>query len=181
MSKAVINRSKRIYGFLLKFYPKNYRQEFGEEMKYVLSESLKDAYTENGEQGIITLWARTIIDAGKSLLAQHLENQKGGDSMKTKSNDIIMQNKVFIWIALATGLILLIPLIAMQFSGEWDWDVPDFIIIGILLFGMGSLFVLTARKIRKNSHRVAVGIVFAIALLYIWAELAVGIFTNLGS
>lgn len=181
MNKALIRRSEHIYDFLLKFYPKSYRQEFGEEMKYVFSESLKDAYKENGEQGLISLWTRTLIDAGKSLVTQHLENQKGGESMKTKSNDIIMQNKVFLWIAIATGLILLIPLIGMQISNEWNWSIEDFIIIGILLFGMGSMFVLTARKIRSKRNRVAVGIAFTIAILYIWAELAVGIFTNIGN
>src|SRR5688572_19019351 len=105
--------------------------------------------------------------------------QKGGGSMKTKSNDIIMQNKVFIWIALATGLILLIPLIAMQFTGEVAWTLSDFVIAGALLFGTGLMFVLAARKTRK--HRVAIGIVLAAALLLIRIELAVGIFTTWGS
>jgi hypothetical protein len=125
MNKAVIRQSVRIYDFLLKFYPKSYRQKFGEEMKYVFSESLKDAYIKNGEQGIFTLWTRTIIDAGKSLVTQHLENQKGGAHMKTKNADIIMQNKIFIWIALATGLILLIPLIRCSslVNGIGSWVI----------------------------------------------------------
>src|SRR5688572_15513319 len=133
MKKAVIRRSERIYGFLLKFYPKSYRQEFGEEMKYVFSESLKDAYTEKGEQGLISIWARTIIDTGKSLVTQHLENQKEGDYMKTNSTNIIMQNKNIFLIVLATAFILLIPLIAMQFTDEVNWNLTDFVIIGALL------------------------------------------------
>jgi len=99
--------------------------------------------------------------------------------MKTKNTDIIMQNKVILWIALATGLILLIPLVAMQFTSEVSWTLFDFVIAGVLLFGTGLTFVLVARKIPK--HRVAIGIVLVIALLYIWAELAVGIFTTWGS
>lgn len=181
MKKAVIRRSEHFYSFIVKFYPKSYREEFGEEMKYVFSESLKDAYKEHGEQGIFTLWISTIVDTAKSLSMQYAQNQKGGDGMKTKKKDIIMQNKVFLWIAIATGLILLIPLIAMQNSNDWNWDETDFIIIGTLLFGTGSLFVLAARKIRTKSRRVVIGIIFAIALIYIWAELAVGIFTNIGS
>ena len=143
-------------------------------MKYVFSESLKEVYAEKGEPGIITLWARTIIDAGKSLVIQHVENQKGGDSMKTKSNDIIMQNKVFIWIALATGLILLIPLIAMQFTNEVNWTLSDFVIAGALLFGTGLMFVLAARKTSK--YRALIGFALVAALLLVWVELAVGIF-----
>ena len=77
MNKAILHQSQRLYGFLLKFYPRSYRQEFGEEMQYVFSESLKDAYTENGEPGVISLWGRTIIDAGKSLVIQHIGTGTG--------------------------------------------------------------------------------------------------------
>ena len=57
--------------------------------------------------------------------------------MKAKNTDIITQNNVFIWIAAATLAILSIPLIAMQFTDEVKWDLPDFIIMGLLLFGTG--------------------------------------------
>lgn len=109
--------------------------------------------------------------------------------MKTKSKDLLMQNKVFGWIALGTGLILLIPLILTVLDptasinggpgGGWDWEPGDFVIMAALIFCLASGFVLTARKVRK--HRLLIGIVFAILLLWIWAELSVGIFTNLGS
>ena len=94
--------------------------------------------------------------------------------MKTKNNDIITQNKIFGWIALVTGLILLIPLIAMQFKDDVVWTLSDFIVMGTLLFGSGSLFVLVARKVNKK-YRTAVGIAFFVALLLMWVHLAVGI------
>ena len=101
--------------------------------------------------------------------------------MKTKSHELIMQNKVFLWIGAVTVLILSVPLIAMQFTEEVDWDSTDFIIMGALLFGIGSLFIVAARKTCNKMHRLAIGTAFFLVLLYIWAELAVGIFTNLGS
>ena len=100
--------------------------------------------------------------------------------MNLKSKDAIMRNSVFVWIALATGLILLIPLIAMQFITEVNWDRIDFIVMGVLLFSTGSLFVLVARRFPRR-RRVVIGTMFVVAFLYVWAELAVGIFTNLGS
>ncbi len=181
MNKPELHKSERLYEFLLKFYPKNYKKEFGEEMKYVFSEFLKDAYAENGKQEITNLWIRTILGESKSIFIQYIENIKRRDYMKLAKNDVIMENTIFLWLALATGVILLIPLIVMQFSSEMNWDETDFIIIGILLFGMGSLFVITARMIQSKSLRIAIGVVFVLAVMYIWAELAVGIFTNLGS
>lgn len=94
--------------------------------------------------------------------------------------DIITQNKIFAWIVLATGLILAIPLVAMQFTDEVKWTPADFAVMGTLLFATGSLFVLAARKLNKK-YRLALGAAFLIALLYAWAELAVGIFTDIGS
>jgi hypothetical protein len=42
-------------------------------------------------------------------------------------------------IALVTGLILLVPPVAMQFTDEVDWGVFDFVFAGILLGGGGLL------------------------------------------
>ncbi len=100
--------------------------------------------------------------------------------MYTKSNDLIAQNKVFLWIAAITGIILSIPAVAMQFTPEVDWGSEDFIVIGALLFGAGSLFVLVARVI-PSKYRVLIGVAFLLAVLWLWAELAVGLFTNWGS
>ena len=100
--------------------------------------------------------------------------------MKKKPNALMFQNSVFAWIALVTGLILLIPLIAMQFTTEVSWDETDFIVMGALLFGLASLFVLVARAVSQK-HHLFIGVIFVAVFLYIWAELAVGVFTNLGS
>ncbi len=40
-------------------------------------------------------------------------------------------------VALVTGALLLIPLIAMQFSEDVVWTLSDFILAGFMLFGTG--------------------------------------------
>ncbi len=100
--------------------------------------------------------------------------------MDSRNNDVIMRNGVFLRIALGTVLILLIPLIAMQFTNEVSWDIEDFIVMGFLLLSTATMFVLVSRRAPRR-RRVVIGFIFAAVFVYIWAELAVGIFTNVGS
>jgi CHASE2 domain-containing sensor protein len=64
----------------------------------------------------------------------------------------------------------------MQFSEEVDWDLFDFIIAAILLFGTGFIIEFVLRKVKTTQKRLLYcGIVLAVLFL-VWAELAVGIF-----
>jgi hypothetical protein len=79
-------------------------------------------------------------------------------------------------VLLGTGAILMIPLVAMRFTREVNWSPLDFLAAGILLAGIGSLYVLLTRKLRTATQRRAVGGGLLLTLLLTWAELAVGIF-----
>ena len=100
--------------------------------------------------------------------------------MKHSTDDWLTRNNVFPRIALATVAILLIPLVAMQITPAVAWSPSDFLVMGTLLFGMASLFVLVARRAQRK-HRLWVGAAIVAVFLYVWAELAVGVFTNFGS
>jgi uncharacterized membrane protein SirB2 len=83
-------------------------------------------------------------------------------------------------LALLTGLVLLVPLTAMQFSPEVAWSGSDFVIMGLLVYLVGSLFIIGARRLPRRHWR-TLGIALGVLFVYVWAELAVGIFTTLGS
>jgi len=83
--------------------------------------------------------------------------------------------KSILSIALATGLLLLVPLVAMQFTDEVVWDLTDFAVAGALLFGAGLTYELVARKAGNVAHRGAVGLAMVTALILIWMNLAVGL------
>jgi hypothetical protein len=100
--------------------------------------------------------------------------------LKQKDNELIFQNRIFFWITFVAAGLLLVPLVAMRFTAEVDWDVRDFVVMGFLLFAAGGSWVLAMRRAPRK-HRVFIGGMFIAALLYIWAELAVGVFTYLGS
>ena len=92
-----------------------------------------------------------------------------------------MQNKNIWFILFVTLLLLCIPLVAMQFTEEVNWTLSDFVVMGALLFVTGLVFEYAMRKLKTTTQRlIAVGVI-ALGFLYIWAELAVGVFTNIGS
>jgi len=86
------------------------------------------------------------------------------------------QNKRLTGILVAIAVVLLIPLIAMQFSNEVKWSLADFIAAGILLLGTGLACEIVMRKVKKIEYRIAICAAILLAFLLIWAELAVGIF-----
>lgn len=80
------------------------------------------------------------------------------------------------YIAIVTVLVLLVPLVAMQFTDEVVWGLSDFGVAGFLLFGSGALYVLVTEKISDGKYKIIVGVLILAVLLLVWAELAVGIF-----
>lgn len=95
--------------------------------------------------------------------------------MKTSRPNLISQNKNILLIALGVGLLLLVPLVAMQFTDEVDWGLLDFLAAGVLLFGTGLAFELITRRARSLLFRLAVAASLGTALLLVWSNLAVGI------
>lgn len=89
------------------------------------------------------------------------------------------KNKRRITILLAVLILLLIPFIAMQFSDEINWTLGDFVVAGALLLGTGLLCELVLRKVKKITHRILICAALLLALLLIWAELAVGFLEQL--
>lgn len=87
-----------------------------------------------------------------------------------------MRSKNIIRIVLITALLLLVPLVAMQFSDEVDWNLFDFVVMGALLLTTGFAYELATRKVTDNKEKIAIGIGVAIVFLLVWAELAVGVF-----
>ncbi len=87
-----------------------------------------------------------------------------------------MQNKRLIGILLSAAMLLLIPLVAMQFTNEVSWTLFDFIVMGVLLFGTGLLCELVLRKVKNTRSRILICGIVLPAFFLIWVELAVGIF-----
>lgn len=89
---------------------------------------------------------------------------------------MITQNKRLIGIVGAVALLLLIPLMAMQFTAEVNWTLSDFVVMGILLLTTGFMCEFVLRKVKNRDYRIGLIAAILVGLFLIWAELAVGIF-----
>ena len=89
---------------------------------------------------------------------------------------MLTQNNRLFYILISIPLLLLIPFIANQFIDGEGWSLFDFVLMGILLTGVGLTIEFVLRKVKTFERRLlTVGIVLFVFLV-IWAELAVGIF-----
>lgn len=101
------------------------------------------------------------------------------DTMQTTKANKVSINTI-LWVAVISGLILLVPAISMQLTDTVNWQTGDFIVMGVLLFSFGCVGTVLWQKL--NSSQLVLGItVLVLSFLYIWVELAVGVFTDIGS
>jgi hypothetical protein len=84
--------------------------------------------------------------------------------------------RIAIWGSAA--LLLLLPLVAMQFTNEVNWDETDFIVFGAMLLAACGTCELAARMTGNGAYRAAVGVAVAAAFILVWMNLAVGIIGN---
>ena len=157
--ERAVGTSERAYRALLRAYPRELRDEYGEEMarcfQELCCEELEDG---GGFLGLAALWAHTLPELFYTAL---------------RERSIILARNAYrpvVGVALATAFILLLPLLAGA-----SWSLADFVIAGALIFGTGLTYVLVARKAGNIAYRAAVGVALAAALLLFWVNGAVGI------
>lgn len=90
--------------------------------------------------------------------------------------EISIKDLRLIGIILSVVLLLLVPLIAMQFTDQVNWSPADFMIGGVLLLGTGLMCELVIRKARTRKARITICAIIVVAFLLLWIEMAVGIF-----
>lgn len=92
-----------------------------------------------------------------------------------KTSQTLQSRKRLILISLSALMILLIPLIAMQFTAEVKWTISDFVVAAILFLITGLSLELMLRRVKTTKQRVMLSIILFLVFLFIWAELAVGL------
>lgn len=132
---------------------------------------------------LIEEYAESDLEIAKMIKMGELDNEDISvknilpDELELKTLNRVRKRirRQMLYAALTTAFILLIPLIAMQFTNEVNWDTLDFLIMGVLLFSAGLTYILITKISDKTSYRAGVGIAVLAGFLLIWVNLAVGI------
>ncbi len=158
-----IRRYRHLYAKLLRLYSRPYYERFGKGMEQTFNDLLQErAEADRGLLGCV-LWM--FVETFMGILRETVPV-------------MLKQNKSTVGVVLGSAFILLIPLVAMQFTNEVNWYLGDFVIAGILLVGIGVAFVLVMRKARNVgniAYRIAIGLALAATLILVWMIGAVGL------
>lgn len=85
------------------------------------------------------------------------------------------------WRVIAWGTaaaLILLPLVAMRFTTEVNWDGADFLFAIGMVGGVGLLFELAVRLNPSRGYRGGVAVALAAGFLLTWINAAVGIIGN---
>jgi hypothetical protein len=123
----------------VRFYTRNLRTPIAQRRSDEIDSDLHDHIAHERARGIED---RRIA---LSIAARMLRGLAADVSWRVRANKAAYRPAVRV--ALATAFMLLVPLVAMQFTDEVDWGVADFAVAGALLGGTGLLLHrLAARK-----------------------------------
>ena len=79
------------------------------------------------------------------------------------------------------GVVLLIPLAAMQFTREVNWTVGDFMFAGLLIGTVGLAYELAVRSTGNRTYRGGVAAALTASFLTVWVNGAVGMIGDEGN
>jgi len=95
---------------------------------------------------------------------------------ETAGNNNVWRNSRWRIVAWSIAAVMLLtPLVAMQFTDEVNWDAFDFAMFGIMLIVVGGIFELGVRMTSNAAYRAALGIALAAVFIIVWVNGAVGI------
>lgn len=67
--------------------------------------------------------------------------------------------------------LLLTPLIMMQISDEWHWNIGSFLFAGVMIGGAGLLYELSEKASESRAYRAGVAVALLASFLTVWTTL----------
>src|ERR1041384_3810425 len=102
MTETKISLSERVYAALLRWFPTDFRREFGVEMRELFRDHLRAARKRSGLRGVLMLWIRTIPDLFFTGFHEHEDEMLNAIVQDARyAVRILRKNPVFTLVAIA--------------------------------------------------------------------------------
>lgn len=160
VDRRVIDACRRVFGLLLRAYPRAFRARFAEGMQQTFHDLCRDkaARADDFARFVVGAFADTTIGIAKERLM-----------------DALIHRRRLLRPLLVTLAILAIPFVAMSTGADVTWSKNDFLAGFALLFGTGFALELVAAHARDHASRAATATTVLTLLLWTWTNLAVGL------
>ena len=153
-----LSRYRAVFSYLLRLYPRQYRQRYGESMEQTFSDLLRERAA--AKRGLFACAVWMCCDTAFGIIREQINSMR------------IQLATYFIIGALS---LLLIPFFAMQFQIQgWDWKLSDFVIMSVLLTGAG-LAMATATNSAFPLRKRVIGLTIVGLLVILYVHMAVGL------
>ena len=172
-------RTAELVGRWVRFYTRELPAPIAQRRVEEIDADLHDHIAHERSRGTsdrriaLSILSRMVrgLAADASWRGHHTNANPSEESMKTHG----FAYRSTIGIVLVAAAILLLPLLAMQFTDEVAWGVFDFAVAGVLLVGTGLAYLLVARTAGNITHRAAVAVALAAAFMLVFLVGAVGV------
>lgn len=159
-SERTVRRYRKCYGWLLRLFPHAFRNRFGEGMEQTFHDLCREGAGESHGLHAVALrmMGDTLVQISKER-SREMRNMRRGVAA----------------VFAVTGLILMLPALAMRYSDEVNWNWFDFAVAGTLLLGSGLTLEYLWRKAPNFEYRAGCLVAVFTSLFLVWVNLAVGI------
>ena len=72
-----VRLSCALYGWIVRVYPCEFREEFGAQMRETFSDRARVEHQKRGALGLMGLWMNTLMDSASSLFREHKDKRSG--------------------------------------------------------------------------------------------------------
>jgi|GEM_PF-1974771 len=124
-----LQNALRVYSFLLRFYPSNYRQAFGGQMLQTFEDHYADVTKQPGRVGFefwVALLADAAVSIGREQVSYWEEGSRKENRMSNKRDWLVgiavgLVMMAMLWLFLRPGLLLVALLTAGAITIAWVW------------------------------------------------------------
>lgn len=151
-----IRRYRAGYSLLLRFYPRLFRDRFGQGMTQTFHDLCRER--RNGGRRLFGYALGLFFETSLGIVREN------------KAHMAQMQRTVVRVALVALGL-LMVPLVASRVVDGWNWGPGAFVFTYVLFFATGMAYALIARKMNLWAYKAAAGLALAAGFILGWAAM----------